>query len=252
MLDQFKDVQKRLLTLVGGDPNVCDLPRVMRLPGFPHQKQPGQQFMVEIAAQQSFEAYSASDFQNALAAAEKTNSVPTRTNRRRSLMADLVNGLPNPPPNMKQGYPDGQRTKQLTHRVGWCLGPWNMSEDDTMTTMLAWNQCNTPPLDEQKVRDTVASIARSDAKKREPKEQPAAVVPSVVPGAEPEPHATFRRLASLQPFEYDRVRAKEAERLGVRLPTLDDEVENLRSVTNHQPAPVDLLSLPRPILGPHQ
>jgi hypothetical protein len=46
-LDQYKGMQKRLATLVDADPNVCDLPRVMRLPGFPHQKQPDQPFMVE-------------------------------------------------------------------------------------------------------------------------------------------------------------------------------------------------------------
>jgi hypothetical protein len=46
-LDHFKDMQKRLAKLVDADLNVCDLPRVMRLPGFPHQKQPDQPFMVE-------------------------------------------------------------------------------------------------------------------------------------------------------------------------------------------------------------
>jgi hypothetical protein len=46
-LDQYKDIQKRLAKVVDGDPNVCDLPRVMRIPGFPHQKHPGRPFMVE-------------------------------------------------------------------------------------------------------------------------------------------------------------------------------------------------------------
>jgi hypothetical protein len=46
-LDQFKETQTRLAKLVGGDPNVCDLSRVMRLPGFLHQKQPDNPFLVE-------------------------------------------------------------------------------------------------------------------------------------------------------------------------------------------------------------
>jgi hypothetical protein len=46
-LDQYKDIQKRLAKVVAADPNVCDLPRVLRLPGFPNQKQPDQPFMVE-------------------------------------------------------------------------------------------------------------------------------------------------------------------------------------------------------------
>jgi hypothetical protein len=35
----FKGLQQRLAALLGSDPTVCDLPRVMRLPGFPHQKE---------------------------------------------------------------------------------------------------------------------------------------------------------------------------------------------------------------------
>jgi hypothetical protein len=37
-LEQFTAVQKRLSTLYHSDPKVCDLPRVMRLPGFMHHK----------------------------------------------------------------------------------------------------------------------------------------------------------------------------------------------------------------------
>lgn len=37
-LDRFKDAQKRLIQTFGSDPAVCDLPRVMRLPGFLNQK----------------------------------------------------------------------------------------------------------------------------------------------------------------------------------------------------------------------
>jgi RepB DNA-primase from phage plasmid len=47
-LEQFKPTQKRLAKLIGGDPNVCDLPRVMRVPGFPHQKRPDQPFLVDV------------------------------------------------------------------------------------------------------------------------------------------------------------------------------------------------------------
>ena len=37
-IDLFRAVQKGLATTFGGDPSVCDPPRVMRLPGFLHQK----------------------------------------------------------------------------------------------------------------------------------------------------------------------------------------------------------------------
>jgi hypothetical protein len=37
-LDQFEGLQKRLLRHYGGDPKITDRSRVLRLPGFPHQK----------------------------------------------------------------------------------------------------------------------------------------------------------------------------------------------------------------------
>lgn len=36
--DQFKPLQQALITKFNTDPQVCDLPRVMRLPGFIHRK----------------------------------------------------------------------------------------------------------------------------------------------------------------------------------------------------------------------
>jgi RepB DNA-primase from phage plasmid len=44
-LHEFRDLQKRIIALTGSDPKVHDLPRVMRLPGFPHQK--GKPYFVE-------------------------------------------------------------------------------------------------------------------------------------------------------------------------------------------------------------
>jgi len=37
-LEDFRSVQKKLASACNGDPSVCDLPRVMRLPGFFHNK----------------------------------------------------------------------------------------------------------------------------------------------------------------------------------------------------------------------
>lgn len=45
-LDQFKPLQQALATNLNGDRAVCDLPRVMRLPGFYHMK--GEPFMVKL------------------------------------------------------------------------------------------------------------------------------------------------------------------------------------------------------------
>lgn len=45
-LDKFSDYQKALAETFGGDPSVTDLPRVMRVPGFLHQKDPNSPFQV--------------------------------------------------------------------------------------------------------------------------------------------------------------------------------------------------------------
>lgn len=45
-LEEFKPAQKRLAALLGTDPKICDLPRVMRVPGFEHCK--GERFVVRI------------------------------------------------------------------------------------------------------------------------------------------------------------------------------------------------------------
>jgi len=53
-LDRFEPVQKTIAQRFGGDPAVCDLPRVMRLPGFLHQKHTP--FLVRILQDWSLEA----------------------------------------------------------------------------------------------------------------------------------------------------------------------------------------------------
>jgi RepB DNA-primase from phage plasmid len=158
-LDQFKETQKRLLSLIGGDPNVCDLPHVMRLPGFTHQKQPDKPFLVDLFTRE-FPPYPHARFIDVLAAAEAK-----LVQRMRTVGAAALGGLTGPP-DMTQGYPDDHRTGELTKRAGWCLGPRNMTEAQTLQACLAWNQHNVPLLPDDKVRKTVVNIAKAEAKKR--------------------------------------------------------------------------------------
>jgi hypothetical protein len=59
--------------------------------------------------------------------------------------------------SMTQGYPDGQRTEELKRRAGWCFSPaGRMDLRQAIDTCIAWNNCNLPPLPEDKVRKTVA------------------------------------------------------------------------------------------------
>jgi putative DNA primase/helicase len=68
---------------------------------------------------------------------------------------------------MTQGYSDNHRTRELTRRAGWCLGPaGNMTEVESLKVCLDWNRHNKPPLTDEKVRETVTSIAKAEARKR--------------------------------------------------------------------------------------
>lgn len=54
-LDRFAGVQRSIAHAFDSDPAVCDLPRVMRLPGFTHQK--AEPFKTRIEALETFPAY---------------------------------------------------------------------------------------------------------------------------------------------------------------------------------------------------
>src|SRR5665647_318396 len=64
------------------------------------------------------------------------------------------------------GFPDGQRTLELTRRAGHCLA-LGATLEETKERCLKWNALNTPPLDEGKVISTVESIAKTHAKREE-------------------------------------------------------------------------------------
>ena len=55
-LDQFKPMQQKLAQILDSDPAVCDLGRIMRVPGFYHLK--GDPFMVTIDCPEQVNRYS--------------------------------------------------------------------------------------------------------------------------------------------------------------------------------------------------
>jgi hypothetical protein len=65
-LSGFKETQKKLATLFGSDESVCDLPRVTRLPGFPHQKDGSKGELVSLVRTCESENYPDAVFQEAL------------------------------------------------------------------------------------------------------------------------------------------------------------------------------------------
>jgi RepB DNA-primase N-terminal domain len=71
--EEFAMLQRRLARLLDGDPSVIDLPRVMRLPGFPHQKR--EPFMV-MAVHGARCVYSRNEIVAALDEAERSLGLP--------------------------------------------------------------------------------------------------------------------------------------------------------------------------------
>lgn len=74
-LDRFSLMQKRLIALFGSDKSVHDLPRVMRLPGFLHQKDKANPHLVTCEADASIAPYTFTEFDTALTEAEKLHGI---------------------------------------------------------------------------------------------------------------------------------------------------------------------------------
>ena len=169
---QFKRTQQSLATLFDSDASVCDLSRVMRLPGFPHQKDPANPFTARIAYHNKESAlYTEAQFQRALTNAVAAHAprmdayVSTARKPRRLILADMLAGLPSGPPDWSKGYAEGQRNNQCATRAGSCLAR-GMTEEEALAECLRWNKQNDPPLPDDEVRATVASIARTAGRKQ--------------------------------------------------------------------------------------
>jgi Family of unknown function (DUF5906)/RepB DNA-primase N-terminal domain/Primase C terminal 1 (PriCT-1) len=159
-LTDFPETQRKLAALVRSDPHVSDLPRVMRLPGFPHQKDGSAGELVRVLHLHDGDNYSNTDFQRALAQALALSTRP-----KRRLAETTMGNLGPAPPNWHEGFSEGSRNDECARRAGSCLAQ-GMSEKETLEKCLAWNkENNRPPLSDEEVTATVASIARTHARK---------------------------------------------------------------------------------------
>lgn len=75
-LEEFSIYQKRIAKTLGTDVNICDLPRVMRAPGFLHQKGAAFESKVVIL-NEGLPAYSKADFDVLLLEPESPKTTPT-------------------------------------------------------------------------------------------------------------------------------------------------------------------------------
>jgi hypothetical protein len=159
-LGEFGATQEKLSEVLGSDPGVKDLPRVMRLAGFIHQKDAAKISLVKIAHKYDGDNYTNADFQTALARAL------TARQPRQPLHVAITSGLGKSTPDWSEGYAEGQRNNECARRAGYCFAR-GMSAEATLEECLRWNEKNNPPLADSEVEATVASIARREARKRD-------------------------------------------------------------------------------------
>ena len=157
-LDQFKTCQVALAKRFDGDPAVCDLPRLVRVPGFMHQKldkttvKLSEPFVSNIIAQHRGLDYSLSELFEPIGAAP-LNAPKQAANSRFDTQQDVS---------------EGGRNTALTQHCGRLISQ-GTSESEAMATLIKWNKAHcTPPLPDDEIERTYASILKKDALNQTP------------------------------------------------------------------------------------
>lgn len=139
-LEQFKPMQQALAQILESDPAVCDLGRIMRVPGFYHLK--GHPFMVTIACPEQVNRYSFANMKNALSTLAPVNEVTTGY-------------------SLKMGCNEGSRNTALTSLAGRLIHDC-LSDTGAIQTLMDWNTLNTPPLPDEEIISTYHRIKAKD------------------------------------------------------------------------------------------
>ena len=139
-LDQFKMMQQKLAYILESDPAVCDLGRIMRVPGFYHLK--GDPFMVTIDCPERAKRYSFSEVKKAISSLTPINEVTARH-------------------SLKIGCIEGSRNTALTSLAGRLIYD---CQPDTLAiqALMDWNTLNTPPLPDEEIISTYHRIKAKD------------------------------------------------------------------------------------------
>jgi hypothetical protein len=109
-LEGFKLTQNKLNLLMGSDKSVNDLPRVLRLAGFPHQKDLSKIRLVRILHTHDGPNYLNADFQRML-----DSALAERRPKRN--VAEAIMALDKPPPDFFEGYGEGRRNTECFRRA---------------------------------------------------------------------------------------------------------------------------------------
>lgn len=145
-LEQFTPLQKALAARFGGDPSVCDLPRVMRLPGFRHCKD--EPFTTRVESLNNVQPYAVEKIIAAL------RLQPRRAQPSAPGPSDAV------PRAEALVFAAGGRNHAMTRLAG-TLRRSGLSAAALEAALLQANQdrCR-PPLEDEEVRAIARSVAR--------------------------------------------------------------------------------------------
>lgn len=141
-IERFKPLQQALAQRFGGDGAVCDLPRVMRVPGFWHVK--ATPFRSRIVSLEALQPYPLADI---VARLQLNAEQPSRIR-------------PLSPSGRVDTFPEGQRNAGLAQLAG-AMRRKGMGRDAIEAGLLAENRTRcSPPLPEAEVSAIAASVAR--------------------------------------------------------------------------------------------
>jgi len=131
----FKPVQKELSQRFGGDPNVTDLPRVLRIPGSLHQK--GKPFRVKIVSENPAPPYSADIFTNLLSKSTE-NPLAVVSDQSFEAFMEQVNAKKTPTEQLRKmlSYINQAENYERWIKVGMALHPLG---DDGLKLWLEWS-----------------------------------------------------------------------------------------------------------------
>tara|TARA_A100001015_G_scaffold316841_1_gene432177 strand:+ start:279 stop:2324 length:2046 start_codon:yes stop_codon:yes gene_type:complete len=139
-LEQFKPMQQKLAQILDSDPTVCDLGRIMRVPGFHHLK--GDPLMVTMDRPERINRYSFADMQTAISKFTPKTDVTARH-------------------SLEIGCNEGSRNTALTSLAGKLL--YNCVPDiEAVQALNKWNKLNTPPLPDEEIISTYHRIKAKD------------------------------------------------------------------------------------------
>jgi hypothetical protein len=139
-LKQFTPIQQKLARILESDPAVCDLGRIMRVPGFYHLK--SDPFLVTISAENEITNYSYEDFSSSLPSSYTVNDGNTDY-------------------SLNIGCEEGSRNTTLTKLAGKLIYDC-LPDIEAISKLKKWNVRNNPPLDDEEIISTYYRIKAKD------------------------------------------------------------------------------------------